>query len=225
MKIVIAGATGLVGQAVMRAAGDRSYETIAIGRRSSALASHNIDVDFLRLPDLPAADVAICTLGTTIKKAGSKRAFKAVDYDAVMAFANAAKAAGIEHFIVVTAVGTNADSKVFYSSVKGLVERDLEALGFYRLDIVQPGLLIGERAEKRFVEEILQGAAPIIDFFMRGPWRRYASITAVQLSEILLNLAEQKAPGAFRHTQANWSRYVNNRKHLEKARSASTKAL
>jgi len=122
-------------------------------------------------------------------------------------------------------VGTNADSKVFYSSVKGLVERDLEALGFYRLDIVQPGLLIGERAEKRFVEEILQGAAPIIDFFMRGPWRRYASITAVQLSEILLNLAEQKAPGAFRHTQANWSRYVNNRKHLEKARSASTKAL
>ena len=113
LKIVVAGATGLVGQAVVQAALDRNCETIAIGRRSSALASQNIDVDFRNLPELPAADVAICALGTTIKKAGSKRAFKAVDYDAVMAFANAAKAAGIEHFIVVTAVGTNADSKVF----------------------------------------------------------------------------------------------------------------
>ena len=206
MKVLVAGGTGLVGKAVLIAAAKRNIQTIAVGRRPSHHGTEEIVADFDALPPLPQADAAICALGTTIKQAGSKAAFKAVDYSAVMAFAAAAQQSGVNHFIVVTAVGSNPDSSVFYSSVKGAVERDLEEMGFARLDIVQPGLLLGPRTEKRPVEELLQKASPVMDIFMRGPWKRYGSIKAEELGEILLRLSQEQAPGVFRHTKADWAR-------------------
>ena len=206
MKVLVAGGTGLVGKAALIAAAKQNIHTIAVGRRPSGHATKEIVADFDALPSLPEADAAICTLGTTIKQAGSKAAFKAVDYGAVMAFAAAAQQSGVNHFIVVTAVGSNPDSSVFYSSVKGAVERDLDAMRFARLDIVQPGLLLGPRTEKRPVEELLQKASPVMDIFMRGPWKRYGSIKAEELGEILIRLSQEQAPGVFRHTKADWAR-------------------
>ena len=155
MTILLAGATGLVGSRVLALL----PEAIPVGRRATGRAGE-IVADFAALPALPPARVAISALGTTIRAAGSQAAFRAVDYDAVLAFARAAKAAGVTHFIVITAVGADAGSSVFYSRVKGEVERDLAALGFARLDIVQPGLIIGPRAERRPVEAFLQWLAP-----------------------------------------------------------------
>ena len=206
MNVLVAGGTGLVGKAALIAAAKQNIQTIAVGRRPSHHATEEIVADFDALPPLPQADAAICALGTTIKQAGSKAAFKAVDYSAVMAFAAAAQQAGVNHFIVITAVGSNPDSSVFYSSVKGAAERDLEAMGFARLDIVQPGLLLGPRTEKRPVEELLQKASPVMDIFMRGPWKRYGSIKAEELGEILIRLSQEQAPGVFRHTKADWAR-------------------
>ena len=206
MRVLIAGGTGLVGKAVLMAAARQHIHTIAVGRRPSHHATEEIVVDFDALPSLPQADAAICALGTTIKQAGSKAAFKAVDYSAVMAFAAAAQQSGVNHFIVVTAVGSNPDSSVFYSSVKGAVERDLKAMSFARLDIVQPGLLLGPRTEKRPVEELLQKASSVMEIFMRGPWKRYGSVKAEELGEILIRLSQEQAPGVFRHTKADWAR-------------------
>lgn len=206
MKVLVAGGTGLVGKAVLIAAAKQNIYTIAVGRRPSQHATEEIVADFDALPSLPQADAAICALGTTIKQAGSKAAFKAVDYSAVMAFAAAAQQSGVNHFIVVTAVGSNPDSSVFYSSVKGAVERDLDEMGFARLDIVQPGLLLGPRTEKRPVEELLQKASSVMDIFMRGPWKRYGSVKAEELGEILIRLSQEQAPGVFRHTKADWAR-------------------
>ena len=207
MRVLVAGGTGLVGKAALIVAAKQNIHTIAVGRRPSGHGTEEIVADFDALPSLPQADVALCALGTTIKRAGSKAAFKAVDYSAVMAFAAAAQQSGVNHFIVVTAVGSNADSSVFYSSVKGAVERDLDAMGFARLDIVQPGLLLGPRTEKRPVEELLQKASPVMDIFMRGPWKRYGSVKAEELGEVLITLTHQQAPGVFRHTKADWTRH------------------
>ena len=206
MNVLVAGGTGLVGKAALIAAAKQNIHTIAVGRRPSGHGTEETVADFDALPPLPQADAALCALGTTIKQAGSKAAFKAVDYSAVMAFAAAAQKAGVNHFIVVTAVGSNPDSSVFYSSVKGAVERDLDTMGFARLDIVQPGLLLGPRTEKRPVEELLQKASPVMDIFMRGPWKRYGSVRAEELGEVLIRLSQQQAPGVFRHTKADWAR-------------------
>jgi uncharacterized protein YbjT (DUF2867 family) len=94
-------------------------------------------------------------LGTTIGKAGSKQAFRAIDHDAVLSFAQAALAAGASSFVVVTALGADARSGVFYNRVKGETEADLRALGYASLAIAQPSLLIGERVESRPLERTL----------------------------------------------------------------------
>ena len=117
-------------------------------RRPPALVHPRLQlhaVDFSDLPALPAVNDVYITLGTTIAAAGSQSAFRKVDYDAVMATAQAARAAGASRCGVVTAMGANAHSRIFYNRVKGEVERDLQALGFATLVIARPSLMIGER--------------------------------------------------------------------------------
>lgn len=199
LRILLAGGTGVVGTEVLQQSRAQGDHVIAVGRRPTGLAHEDLLTDFDALPQLPDADIAICALGTTIGKAGSREAFRAVDHGAVLAFAKAAQAAGVEHFMVVTAVGADPASSVFYSRVKGEIEQDLCALGFARLDILQPGLLRGERVEKRPVESALKALAPIADRLMTGSWRRYRSIFPAAVAQCLLVLGSANEPGVFIH--------------------------
>ena len=199
MKLLLAGGTGLIGQAFLAHAQSTKLHVTAVGRRPTGLASEDIIADFADLPAMPSVRVAVCTLGTTIRAAGSQDAFRAIDFDAVVAFATAAKTAGVEHFLTVTAVGANANSSVFYSRVKGEVERELSSMQFQRLDIVQPGLLLGNRAESRPVETLLKWMAPATDLLMQGPWRRYRSIAAQTVAESLLVLTTHTETGYYVH--------------------------
>jgi uncharacterized protein YbjT (DUF2867 family) len=199
MKMLLAGATGLVGNQVLELGLDQGHEVTTVGRRPAGRASSEIVSSFTELPNLPSADVAICALGTTIRQAGSREAFRAVDYDAVMSFALAAKAAGVERFLVVTAVGADAGASVFYSRVKGEVEQKLETLGFQRLDIVRPGLLLGNREQSRPIETLLKSISPASDLLMRGKWRRYRSVPAKNVGRCLLLLSDKTEPGVFIH--------------------------
>ena len=198
MSILLAGGTGVIGQALLDQTGN-APDIITVGRRPTERAAHEIVAEFSNLPPLPPAEAAICTLGTTIGKAGSQEAFYAVDYGAVMSFAQAARAVGTHHFIVVTAVGADPSSAVFYSRVKGEVERDLQDLGFDRLDIIRPGLLRGPRSETRPVESLLKAIAPLTDLAMQGPWRRYRSVHAEAVARGLLQACENTTPGVFIH--------------------------
>jgi uncharacterized protein YbjT (DUF2867 family) len=120
----------------------------AKGRRAPAMSHarlHLHAVDFAALPALPPIDEVYIALGTTLAAAGSQDAFRAVDHDAVLATARAARAAGATRCGVVTAMGSNAQSGIFYNRLKGEVERDLQSLGFATLVIARPSLLIGER--------------------------------------------------------------------------------
>ena len=116
-----------------------------------------------------------------------------------MSFAEAAKAADIEHFLVVTAVGANPDASVFYSRVKGQAEQKLVEIDFKRLDIIRPGLLLGDRTERRPIGALLQRIAPATDRLMRGKWRRYRSVQAANVAQCLLGLAANSEPGVYTH--------------------------
>ena len=199
MRVMLAGGTGVVGKELLRQSRTRGDHLIAVGRRPTGLADEELAIDFNALPQLPTADVAICALGTTIKTAGSRDAFRAVDHGAVLAYAKAALEAGIEHFVVVTAVGADPASSVFYSRVKGEIQRDLCDLGFSRLDVLQPGLLLGERQEKRPLETMLKTLAPIADRLMIGRWRRYRSVHPATVAECLLTLTNATDAGVFIH--------------------------
>jgi len=142
----LAGATGLIGRALIPLLPD----AVALVRRPvGGLGIATVQVDFTRpasFAALPAAGPVYIALGTTMAQAGSKEAFRAADFDAVLAVARAARAAGASHCAVVSALGADARSTVFYNRVKGEAEDALIALGFERLVIARPSLLDGERA-------------------------------------------------------------------------------
>jgi uncharacterized protein YbjT (DUF2867 family) len=146
----VAGASGLVGRAILQGLlADNDVTAVhTLGRRQLPLTHAKLTqhvVDFKALPALPRAGKAFVALGTTIGVAGSQPAFRAVDFDAVIAIARAAKAAGVTRLGVVSAMGANPRSRVFYNRVKGEMEEALSALGFETLVIARPSLLAGDR--------------------------------------------------------------------------------
>ncbi len=148
----VAGATGLIGRELLALLGGNAH---ALVRRPVALpasgvngtaAQHVVDWNALDVSALPIPSEAYCALGTTIKQAGSQNAFRAVDFDSVLAFASAAKAAGAQRLAVVSALGANSRSGVFYNRVKGEMEAALGAMDFATLVVARPSLLLGDRA-------------------------------------------------------------------------------
>jgi len=150
-QVLIAGATGLVGRELLQGllADSTVAQVHALGRKAPPASHPKLKfhrVDFAALPMLPAMNECYIALGTTIKVAGSQQAFRAVDFDAVVNVAGAARAAGAKKLGVVSAMGADAKSSVFYSRVKGEMEEALESIGFDGLVIARPSILTGDRA-------------------------------------------------------------------------------
>lgn len=148
--VLLAGATGLVGGQILQAllADPTVAQVHALSRRPLTIDHAKLHVhivDFNSLPGLPQADEAYLALGTTIKVAGSQQAFRAVDIDANLAVARAAFAAGVRRIGLVSAVGADAGSSVFYNRVKGELEEALKAMKLSALVIAQPSLLLDHR--------------------------------------------------------------------------------
>lgn len=208
-RIVLVGATGLIGQAVIaQSVGREDLRLSAIARREVSLPKGARMEVFLAEPDKwedviealrPVA--VICALGTTWRKAGrDEAAFRAVDQDLVLAVARAAKAHAVERFVAISSAGADASSRNFYLRVKGEVERQLAALRIPRLDILRPGLLRGPRAgNRRAVERAAIALSPAVDLMLHGRWRAMRSISAVRVAEAALALALRKAAGRFVH--------------------------
>lgn len=148
--VILAGATGLVGREILEGLlADRTVTAVhSLGRRKPAAQHPKLTahvVDFTALPAMPPADEVYLALGTTIKVAGSQAAFRAVDYDANLAVAKAALTAGVKKVGLVSAMGANSNSKVFYSRVKGELEDALSTLPFEGTVIARPSMLVGNR--------------------------------------------------------------------------------
>ncbi|MGL4691955.1 MAG: NAD-dependent dehydratase [Stenotrophomonas maltophilia] len=179
MKVMLVGATGLVGGHVLRQLLDdpRCDAVIAPTRRAldtTDAALLNPVVDFAQLPaeaDWWAVDAVICALGTTIKQAGSQEAFARVDHDFPLAVARLARAHGAHAFALNSAMGADAGSRIFYNQVKGRLEQDLRALGYPSLTLVRPGLIGGERAERRTGEHLASLVLGVLGPLLPRAWR------------------------------------------------------
>lgn len=183
MRVVMTGASGLVGGLVLERL--QGHELTLVGRRSlpAALPAATQHVGPVEAwPDLvrqSPCDAAICCLGTTIRVAGSQAAFAAVDRDAVIAFAEAAKAVGARQFVMVSSVGASTSTRNFYLRTKGEAEAGVKALGFDRVDIFRPGLLRGDRqGPKRPGEAIMMAISPFTDLLTPHVFDQYRSIAA-----------------------------------------------
>lgn len=205
-KILLIGATGMVGEAMLDQAHQAGLSLTYVARRTAkhGAGHHAIVADSDHWPQYIAAaqpDVIVSALGSTMKQAGSQAAFRAMDYDIQINAARAAKAAGARQMILVSAVGASAKSRNFYLKTKGDVERDVAALGFDRLDILQPGLLLGKRmGPARLGEGVVMRLAPLLDPLMMGRLAPYRSVRAKDVAAAMLHLAHQQGGGQFLHS-------------------------
>ncbi len=198
-SLLLVGATGLVGQSVLAQAlaDPRIGKLIAPTRRP--LAPHpklvNPLVAFDALPaDAPwwSVDGVICTLGTTIKKAGSQAAFRRVDHDYPLAVATLARRHGATSSALVSSVGADAASRTFYLRTKGEIENALRALGFPSLTILRPSFIGGDRAERRPSEALVLRLFATLSFLLP---RRYRIVPAERIAQKLLAAALATPPG------------------------------
>ncbi len=200
----MAGATGLVGQAVLAALlADKRYAAVhCVGRRAPPiqhpkLIQHVLDLAGLKkLLGIAHVDDVFIALGTTIKTAGSQAAFRAVDFDAVIAVARAAKAIGASRLGVVSAMGASPRSNVFYSRVKGEMEEALAQLGYQTLIIARPSMLAGDRAALAQPERPGEHLALIATRWLKPliP-ANYRAIAGEAVARALINAVQQTRQG------------------------------
>jgi uncharacterized protein YbjT (DUF2867 family) len=163
MKVLILGATGLVGRNALAQALAQPAVTQVIAPTRKPLTKHDKLTNPVAtkleqlLPEVTSwgLDAVICATGTTIKKAGSKEAFRSVDHDLPLSFARLAHQAGTQNFALVSAIGASVDSSFFYARVKGELERDIREIGFRSLTILRPSIIEGERDEVRHAESLV----------------------------------------------------------------------
>lgn len=197
---LIAGASGVVGARVLShlLAREDVGRVVALGRRAlpvqhEKLVSKVVDLQSPASmePEIPdGVAIAVCCLGTTMKQAGSKEAFRAVDRDAVVAFGEAALRKGARRFLVVSSVGADARSGSFYMKTKGEAEDALAALGFAQLTVLRPSLIDdgGTRADRRFGERLALPLARAV-FSVLGKTSRHAPISADVIARAMVRLA------------------------------------
>lgn len=213
--VLLAGATGLVGRAILEGLlADASVAAVhVLARRPATLQHPKLQwhvVDFQALPALAPVQEAYLALGTTIKAAGSQAAFRSVDFDANLAVARAAVAAGAQRLGLVSAMGADANSRVFYNRTKGELEDALAALGTRGLVIARPSLIKGDRDRleqpHRRAESIALRASAVLRPFIPANFRAIdaadvagallARVPAAQGREVLPSGAMQGSAGA-----------------------------
>ena len=209
---LLAGTTGLIGSQFLEIllTDDHYSSVIAISRRPLG-KSHpkltNIVCELgeftTALAQVKANDV-FCCLGTTMRLAKTKEAFRAVDYDAPWALARVAKQNGATNYLIVSALGSNKNSSIFYNKVKGEVEEAIDQIGFKSFHILQPSLLTGPRKEQRTGEGAAQTFYKIFGFLIP---KKYAAIESIKVARALLAFAKQEQLGKRVHSSAEMQDY------------------
>lgn len=200
---LIAGATGLVGKHLLFVLlNSNEYHKVYVLTRRPLEKRHpkleEVLMDFDRLSEqqLPAVDDVFCCLGTTMKKAGSKEAFRKVDFLYPYTLAQNALEQGAKQYMLVSAMGANRRSFFFYKRVKGEVEEGISKLSGYKtIGIFRPSLLLGEREEKRTGEAVAKKLMRFIKPLMVGPLRKYRGIHARTVANGMLKVAQQPSRG------------------------------
>jgi len=198
--VVMTGASGVVGARALEhlLARDDVGRIVALGRRPLSVQHPKLESRVVDLQNVAAlagempddVAIAVCCLGTTMKQAGSKPAFRAVDHDAVVAFGQAAHQKGAARFLLVSAIGVNAESSNFYLKTKGEAEVALSRIGFPQLTTLRPSFIDdqGARQDHRIMEQIGLPISRAL-FAVIGKTHRYAPIAADVIARALVRLA------------------------------------
>lgn len=199
LRALVLGSTGLVGgRATNHLATDARYDhVVCLVRKATGRQAGKVEdkvVDFDALADVPAVDDVFCALGTTMKKAGSKEAFRKVDHDIPLDVARRAREAGATRFVLVSSVGADPTSSNFYLKTKGELESALERLGFASLSILRPSFLVGDRAESRPGEAVGVVLARGLGGLMLGGLRKYRPIDVDEVGRAMVAAARREPP-------------------------------
>lgn len=196
MKIVIAGSTGLIGQAFLaEAINDPSiHEIHLVGRRKPTLEHEKIQFHLTYfnaekpLPEdaFTGAHAVVVSVGTTRKKTPNLEAYKSIDLGIPLYLAGLAKAHKVVQFHLISAVGADANSKIFYNQLKGEIENQVKEFGFPQTYIYQPSLLIGKRSEHRWGELFAQKVFPCFDFMLNGKFKKYQSVKVELIAKSII---------------------------------------
>jgi len=187
-KALIYGSTGLIGEQLLPLLLEsKNYEKVIALTRKPLGISHEKLVEVLYDFDQAdntklKADHIFCCMGTTIRNAGSTKRFYQIDHDYVVETARLAKEQDASLFSLVSAIGSNADSKIFYNRVKGEIEESIRQIGFKGLHIFRPSLLLGNRKEFRFGELIARIVMKYISFLVPA---KHRGIQATQVAGIM----------------------------------------
>lgn len=201
---LVAGSTGLVGKQLLSLllASDRYHSVIALTRvplgiYHSRLVEINTTLDTLeQVADQMKCDDVFCCLGTTMAKAGSKEKFYAVDFEYPLKVARIAISQGARQYLLVSALGADKNSSIFYNRVKGEAEEALRQLGFSTLHIFRPSLLLGPRKEKRSGEDAAKWFYKVFGFLIPP---RYKAVDASKVANAMLVQASRELEGVFIH--------------------------
>lgn len=206
MRVAMIGATGLVGSLARSKLLAQGCSVDALVRRPAGFEHPGWrehvapPEEWPRLASSLGADAAVSALGTTMRQAGSQAAFRSVDHDMVVDFARAAAGAGARRMVTVSSIGADPLAANFYLRIKGEMEAALEGMGFERLDIMRPGLLLGPRGgDRRPGERIAIALSPLANLVLRGRLDRYAAIDADAVAAAVAGALRQAEPGVYRH--------------------------
>jgi uncharacterized protein YbjT (DUF2867 family) len=200
---LLVGATGLIGSfCLSRLLEEDEVERVVVltrrplGRLHPKLDEHQIQFD--RLNEYSAlfeVDTVFCCLGSTLKAAGSRAAFEKVDYGYVKQIAELAAAMDARQFLLISAVGADPHSQVFYSRIKGRAEEAVRQQNFHSVHILRPSMLLGSRSQPRWNEEILKPLAKLTIPLFVGPVQRFRPVQAEQVANMMVNLAKADYSG------------------------------
>ena len=207
LRVLLVGATGLVGSHCLdRLLTDQDIGSVTVlarrplARTDPKLTTHVVDLDHLRDHAKSInADTALCCLGTTHRAAGSPEAFAKVDHIYVAELARLAAARGTSRFVLVSAVGADPGSPVFYNRIKGRAEVAVSEQPFKAVHILRPSLLLGDRPEPRPVEDWSKPFAPVWSLFLWGPLSRYKPVSAETVAARMVELAKSDQEGVHIH--------------------------
>jgi uncharacterized protein YbjT (DUF2867 family) len=200
---LLVGASGLVGGHLLQLLlDDESYHRVTVLVRRPLLIQHpklqesviHFDQIGQHRTEVQGDDV-FCCLGTTILLAGSEETFRKIDFTYVVQIAALASGNGAEQFLLVSSLGADVQSRIFYSRVKGEVEQAVTKLPFKSIHIFRPSFILGDRKEPRPYEKIGIIISKFLSFVLVGNWRKYRAIHAQTVAKAMLLTAKQREPG------------------------------
>jgi uncharacterized protein YbjT (DUF2867 family) len=209
---LVAGSTGLIGnQLLSLLLEDSNYtKVIALSRKPLQISNPKLENLVLEVDQLNdyqqqlKADDVFCCLGTTMKKSGSKAAFRKVDFDYPLQLAKLLKQHGAQQFLLVSALGANKSSSIFYNQVKGEVEEAITSVGFKTLHIFRPSLLLGPRKEQRSGEDAAKVFYKIFGFLIP---KKYQGLESIKVARAMQALAKEEQSGRFVHESNTLQKY------------------